>query len=301
MNPQQKTKLVTCLQEDLGAHVLFCGDGANDAGALRAAYTGVAIASSASEDEELMDETKMQDDSASLASSFTSHRSSISCVLDVLRQGRASSAASLAAFQFMILYSVCQFASVSMLYAYGIRVSDGQFLFADLLLVGPLALLFSRSDAARYLAETPPPKSICSLPVAVPTLKLAIVQIGFQIAASWLLPTAAHALVDGDLATQVPFATGMFVFVNLQYLTCAIVVNKGPPHRKPLYRNRGGIITALSLGAVCVALLALPSASSGRVGHWLELSSLDPHTRLYLLVLAGLNSAVSYAVVARSR
>jgi magnesium-transporting ATPase (P-type) len=95
---------------------------------------------------------------ASLAASFTSYGSSIKGTLEVIRQGRAAAAASLAAFQYMFLYSVIQFSSVMLLYSRGALVADGQFLFVDLFLVMPLAVLMSRLDAARHLHDKRPSK-----------------------------------------------------------------------------------------------------------------------------------------------
>jgi cation-transporting P-type ATPase 13A2 len=300
MNPQQKTTLVKRLQDELGSYVLFCGDGANDVGALRAAHTGVAISSvQFREDDANGVGRKLQDDSASLASAFTSHcpSGSTSCVLEVLRQGRASSSASLAAFQFMILYSICQFVSVTLLYAYGSRVSDGQFLFVDLVLVGPIALLFSRSDATHRLARSRPPASIASLSVALPTIRLAAVQVALQFVAATMLPSPVASGGARELQSNVPIVSGMFTFVNLQYLICAVAINRGP-HRQPLVFNRAGTVTAVLLTMACTALLALPSASEGHVGRWLEMVPLDGTTRIHLLCLVGINFVASFAVAA---
>ncbi len=55
-------------------HVVgMCGDGANDCGALKAAHVGISVASGAE---------------ASIAAPFSSPCETISCVLDLIREGR---------------------------------------------------------------------------------------------------------------------------------------------------------------------------------------------------------------------
>jgi cation-transporting ATPase 13A3/4/5 len=51
----------------------MCGDGANDCGALKAAHVGISVASGAE---------------ASIAAPFSSPCETISCVLDLIREGR---------------------------------------------------------------------------------------------------------------------------------------------------------------------------------------------------------------------
>lgn len=42
MSPQQKTELMEIL-DDVDYHVLMCGDGANDCGALKRAHVGLSL------------------------------------------------------------------------------------------------------------------------------------------------------------------------------------------------------------------------------------------------------------------
>lgn len=68
MSPEQKQKLVELLQE-MEYCVSFCGDGANDCGALKAADVGVSLSQA----------------EASVAAPFTSQVQDISCMLQVIR------------------------------------------------------------------------------------------------------------------------------------------------------------------------------------------------------------------------
>uniref|UniRef100_A0A8D3CKU1 P-type ATPase A domain-containing protein n=1 Tax=Scophthalmus maximus TaxID=52904 RepID=A0A8D3CKU1_SCOMX len=100
MAPDQKTQLVEILQS-IDYTVGMCGDGANDCGALKRAHSGISLS-------EL---------EASVASPFTSSTSNISCVPNLIREGRAALITSFCVFKFMALYSIIQYLSVTLLYS----------------------------------------------------------------------------------------------------------------------------------------------------------------------------------------
>lgn len=68
MSPDEKHELVERLQ-GLGDAVAFCGDGANDCGALKAADIGISLSEA----------------EASVAAPFTSQIPNISCVTEVIK------------------------------------------------------------------------------------------------------------------------------------------------------------------------------------------------------------------------
>lgn len=68
MSPDEKQELVSQLQ-NLGYCVGFCGDGANDCGALKAGDIGISLSEA----------------EAPVAAPFTSNTMSIACVLDVIK------------------------------------------------------------------------------------------------------------------------------------------------------------------------------------------------------------------------
>ena len=78
----------------------MCGDGANDCGALKQADVGLSL----SEVE------------ASVAAPFTSKTQDISCIICLLREGRAALTTTFQSFKFIELYSLIQFFTVSLLY-----------------------------------------------------------------------------------------------------------------------------------------------------------------------------------------
>ena len=109
MSPDEKHELVEKLQT-LDYTVGFCGDGANDCGALKAADVGISLSEA----------------EASVAAPFTSRVFDISCVPEVIREGRASLVTSFSCFKYMSLYSAIQFTSVSFLYASASNLGDFQ-------------------------------------------------------------------------------------------------------------------------------------------------------------------------------
>lgn len=130
MSPDMKNELV-CKLQTLDYTTGFCGDGANDCGALKAADVGISLSEA----------------EASVAAPFTSRVFDISCVPQVIREGRAALVTSFSCFKYMSLYSAIQFTSVSFLYASASNLGDFQFLYIDLLLILPIAI-FSKFPKA---------------------------------------------------------------------------------------------------------------------------------------------------------
>ena len=159
MSPKDKKMLVEFIQ-NVGLNVGFCGDGANDCGALKAADIGISLS----------------DSEASVAAPFSSNCKDISCVVSVLLEGRASLATSFSCFKFMALYSMIQFTSLILLYCFGSSLGDNQFVFIDLILILPLGMLMSRFQPSRKLVPKRPETKLISPSVLVSLLS----QIFFQ-------------------------------------------------------------------------------------------------------------------------
>ena len=100
MSPDQKQHLVENLQE-LGYVVGFCGDGANDCGALKSANVGVSLSEA----------------EASVAAPFTYTKETIACIPEVIREGRAALVTSFSCFKYMAMYSFIQFMCILQLYS----------------------------------------------------------------------------------------------------------------------------------------------------------------------------------------
>jgi cation-transporting ATPase 13A3/4/5 len=84
-SPDQKQALVERLQS-MHYSVGFCGDGANDVGALKSADVGVSLSEA----------------EASVAAPFTSRGFDLDCVLRVVKEGRAALVTSFSCFKYMV-------------------------------------------------------------------------------------------------------------------------------------------------------------------------------------------------------
>jgi cation-transporting ATPase 13A2 len=127
MTPDHKTMLIECLQK-MRKKVCMVGDGANDCGALKAADVGVSLSI----------------EEASIASPFTSNISNISCLPNLIIEGKATLTTCMQLLKYMMLYSIIQFVAVSILLFSNTYLSDNQYLIADLFIIFPLALLLAR-------------------------------------------------------------------------------------------------------------------------------------------------------------
>ena len=112
MSPEHKALLVQSLQQEK-LTVLMCGDGANDCAALRAADIGVSISP----------------EEALIAAHFTSKISDISCLIKLLREGKVTS---IQTFKYMMIYSIIQFMSVTLLTTDFSYLANYQFLMTDM-------------------------------------------------------------------------------------------------------------------------------------------------------------------------
>ena len=179
MTPDQKEFLIEELQE-LGYYVAMCGDGANDCGALKAAHAGISLSEA----------------EASVASPFTSKRPNISCVPDLIREGRAALVTSIGIFKYMAGYSLTQYATVIFMYEFDTNLTDLQYLYIDLFLITVFAFFFGMTKAYEgELAKRPPNSSLVHIiPIMSLLLQLMLI-VPFQMGAlfytqgqDWFVP-----------------------------------------------------------------------------------------------------------------
>ena len=169
MSPDHKTILVDCLREEKFT-VCMCGDGANDCGALRAADVGVSLSR----------------EEASIAAHFTSNIPDISCLIKLFREGKASLVTSIQTFKYMMIYSLIQFISVTLLMIFRSYLTDNQFLASDLFIIFPMAILIARTGAYSKLTHHQPTGALISLPIISSILIQTFIQFAAQFG-GWVL------------------------------------------------------------------------------------------------------------------
>ncbi|XBW38619.1 hypothetical protein QEN19_004208 [Hanseniaspora menglaensis] len=228
MSPDDKECLVNNLKS-LDHTVGFCGDGANDVGALRSSDCGVSLSEA----------------EASIAAPFTSQIFNISCVLNIMKEGRCSIVTSFACFQYMSLYSAIQFITVTILYGQGSNLGDFQFLYVDLCLIIPIAITMSWSSP-NYgpLVEKRPSMNLVSLKILLPILINVVIILVVQLI-PWIVSKYMKwyeaPIVGGQDTINSTDNTVLFIVSSFQYICMSIILTQGPPYREPIHENKSYI------------------------------------------------------------
>lgn len=286
MSPDQKQQLVQELQA-LGYYVAMVGDGANDCGALKAAHTGISLS----------------DTESSVASPFTSRETNISCLLTVIREGRAALVTSFGNFKYMAAYSLTQFISVMLLYSIESNLTDIEFLYIDLFIISIFAFFFSRTQAYDGpLGKSAPLNSLISTtPILSLVTQILIVAI-FQYASfwhlqqmSWYVPfnAVAKSLKDKDDVACLENYT-IFTMSSMQYIILAVAFSKGRPYRKSIFTNYGLLASFVLLSLFSVYLALFPFKW---LADWFELVLPDDLGFRFVLVAYGAANFVISLIV----
>lgn len=273
MSPDEKHELVEQFQ-DLDYTVGFCGDGANDCGALKAADVGISLSEA----------------EASVAAPFTSRLFEISCVLDVIREGRASLVTSFSCFQYMSLYSAIQFITITILYKRGSNLGDFQFLWIDLFLILPIAIFMSWSNAYQKVVAKRPSANLVSPKLLIPLVVNIIILLIFQVVIWLYVQTKTwyiKPIPGGDDAVQSSDNTILFFYSNFQYILCAIFLTVGPPYREPISKNIPFIANVAFATMFSIALMNVPVDSF--LGNLFQLTKITSGFKFLIVFTALIN------------
>ncbi|KAM9349952.1 polyamine-transporting ATPase 13A3-like [Symphorus nematophorus] len=298
MAPDQKTQLVEVLQS-IDYIVGMCGDGANDCGALKRAHSGISLS-------EL---------EASVASPFTSSTSNISCVPNLIREGRAALITSFCVFKFMALYSIIQYLSVTLLYSILSNLGDFQFLFIDIAIILIIAFTMSLNPAWKELVWRRPPSSLISGPLLCSVLTQILTSLVFQVLAfllvrqqswyeTWTPQSDACNVSSPGLSPSLNVTsphdhknirnyenTTLFYVSSFQYLAVAIVFSKGKPFRQPSYKNWPFMLSCICLYTFLLFIMLYPIPA---IDSFLEIVCVPHDWRVTLVIIVIVNAAVSF-------
>lgn len=273
MSPDEKHELVERLQA-LGYTVGMCGDGANDCGALKAADVGISLSEA----------------EASVAAPFTSRSPDISCVIEVIKEGRAALVTSFSCFKYMALYSLIQFTSISLLYSFASSLSDGQFLYVDLFCVLPVAVAMARTLPYPDIHPKRPTANLVSKKVLTSMLGQVVICALIQMfvffytrAQPWYEPPVVN---PDELNVSNPENSALFLVSSFQYLIVAAAFSVGPPYRQPMYTNPMLMLSLVSLTLLSLYFLFVPA---GPIFDVLELVELPRSFHWALLIIVTAN------------
>ncbi|KAI9841929.1 MAG: hypothetical protein M1837_000315 [Sclerophora amabilis] len=288
MSPDEKHELVEKLQS-IDYCCGFCGDGANDCGALKAADVGISLSEA----------------EASVAAPFTSRVFDISCVPELIREGRAALVTSFSCFKYMSLYSAIQFTSVSFLYASASNLGDFQFLFIDIMLILPIAIfskliqveikrnelmfrfyLVGLSGAYPVISPKRPTASLVSRKMLTPLLGqivlcILIQLVGFETVQrqSWFIPPKLD-LEKSNIENSEN--TTLFLVSCYQYVLAGIVLSIGPPFRQSMTDNVPFVVTIVVTLLLSTYMLFDPAAW---LQQFMQLTDMSMNFKLFLVAL----------------
>ncbi|KIW47204.1 hypothetical protein, variant [Exophiala oligosperma] len=278
MSPDEKHELVEKLQS-IDYCCGFCGDGANDCGALKAADVGVSLSEA----------------EASVAAPFTSHIFDISCVPTLIKEGRAALVTSFCCFKYMSLYSAIQFTSVSFLYASASNLGDFQFLFIDLALILPIAIFMGWTGAYPNLSKKRPTANLVSRKVLTPLLGQIVLSILVQLVAfetvqqqPWYIPPRLNKQKSNVDNSQ---NTALFLVSCFQYTFSGVVLSVGPPFRQSMTKNVPFCVTLAVASLISLYMLLDPAIW---LSNFMDLTEMSLGYELFLLALAAAGFALAY-------
>ena len=225
MAPEHKALLVEAFKKE-GFTTLMCGDGANDCAALRTANVGVSLS----------------EEDASIAAGFTSLTPDVSCIFELLREGKCSLTTSIQTFKYMMLYSMIQFICVTLMLIYVTYLSDFQFLVSDLFIIFPLEWFLAMTHPHDSLTHHIPVSGLLSFPVIISIIAQTALVFAFQFGGYHILRNhyGFENICDFD-DNEDPMPchenTIYFLIAHFQYLTLALAFSVSKPFRKPIYTN----------------------------------------------------------------
>uniref|UniRef100_A0A146M0L3 Cation-transporting ATPase n=1 Tax=Lygus hesperus TaxID=30085 RepID=A0A146M0L3_LYGHE len=272
MSPDHKQQLVQELQ-NLDYFVAMVGDGANDCGALKAAHAGISLSEAES----------------SVASPFTSKEPNISCIVQVIREGRAALVTSFSIFKYMAAYSLMQFASVVILYSIDSNLTDIEYLYIDLFVISTFAFVLGRVEAYKGPLYPEPPHS--SLLSFIPILSLfgqMVIAIAAQLASFVIVKQYENGSLEvpsfvtqnetdnytqsfldefnltTNASTLSPEKTdglenyAVFSVSCFQYIILALVFSKGAPYRQSIFATAGLMLASTIITVFTLYLILFP-------------------------------------------
>jgi len=225
MIPENKALLIQALKQE-GFTTLMCGDGSNDCLALRAADVSVSLSP----------------EKVSFAGDFNSDKRDISCIYDLLREGKCSLTTSIQTFKYMMLYSMIQTICVVLVAIYSSEVTDNQFLISDIFLIFPLELFLSMTKPYFELTYHYPIMNLVSFPIIISILIHTLIVFAFQFGGYKILKNHYKwenicDFDDDNLALPCHENTILFLISIFQYTGIAISFFVSKPFRQRIYTN----------------------------------------------------------------
>ena len=159
----------------------MCGDGANDCGALKVADVGVSLSQ----------------EEASIAAPFTSTNPDISCIIDVLNQGKCALVTSVEIFKYMIAFSLTEFIAMSLMMYTDNFLTDFESIVIDCFITLPFCTFLPMTDAYDKFNYHRPFSTLGSFPVFISVFFKVVLNRIFQIS-GYIITNYRYPITDLD-------------------------------------------------------------------------------------------------------
>ena len=334
VSPAQKEAILLALN-DTGVFTLMCGDGTNDVGALKAAHVGVSIVNNpelesridgaadpsskplgkgekkpkgqSSRDrmaravmeynEQEKDPTIVKLGDASIASPFTARRTSIDCVLTVMRQGRCTLVTSIQVYKVLALNCLVSAYMMSALYLRGLKQGDMQMTASGLVTAGLFFFLSQAKPLANVAAKKPPSsvfaKSVLLSIIGQFAVHLASLMATFVLCSRYLRVDDRYFSPDSKFRPNV-INSAVYILSATMQVNNFVINYRGEPFTQSITDNKQ---LWRSIQGIYLALLVLAGGQFDPLNDLLQMAPFpDPQFQIYLIGILVVNFAASYVI-----
>lgn len=334
VSPVQKEAIIHALNA-AGKYSLMVGDGTNDVGALKAAHVGVSIVNAPELErriknkakalkvksrerrlemelsEQEMDPTLVKLGDASIASPFTSRRTSIDSVMTVLRHGRCSLVTTVEVYKILALNCLISAYMMSTLYLKGLKQGDFQMTAMGI----ATAMLFYFLSAAKPVSQLSigrPPNSVFAPAVICSIVGQFCVNFACLLFITHLCETYtqvdgvdAEGLGEEDEEVRIRVMpdgrfrpslmnTSVFLLASVMQTNSFVINYRGAPFTQDVSEN---VMMYRGVQAVYAALFVAASGMFEPLSDLLELAPFpDPQLRSYVFILLFANFGLCWVV-----
>ncbi|KAM9316538.1 putative cation-transporting ATPase 13A4 [Gastrophryne carolinensis] len=301
MSPGQKSSIIDEFRK-LDYYVGMCGDGANDCAALKMANAGISL----SEEE------------ASVAATFNSQVTNISCVPRLLKEGRAAIVTTFCMFKYLAMFGLNEYVNTLLLYWQRNIFGNNQWLIHDFAIVFAIFFAMAASPAYPKLARYRPPGQLLApsmlfsvlfnVAYAIATQTYAFLMVQKQ---PWysskdiysacnpgnesLHQNLTYMLIHERMKINYESfeSTTLWLITSVHMVILSLVFSKGKPFRQPIYKNYIFVVVLIIEAAFTIFFIFADFENFYII---VELVCVPTSWRIHIIVLLAVNLVVTFLV-----